>query len=142
MFKQYWPEQVKGTTKGLSLKGQKPLWISTTNLKTDSKQIQQILNKAMVGFSQDALWTCFKPSSRKRYELLCGNNWVYVNVFNMDGIEATNVIFFGLPKSARDGDPSFQISRKFTRARIFFAVVTEKDEERSRYPIATKYLNM
>ena len=115
----------------LALAGQKPLWILTGTLDEDQSQLKTALKEATKNFPADVIWTCWPSRDFDRCLPVCQEEWVYANINDMDGIEASTVVIFGMPPTdnvSMDGRNTH--SRLFTRARHCLVIVTEQNVPR------------
>ena len=115
----------------LALAGKKPLWILTNTLEEDQAQLETALKEATSDFAADVIWTCWPSKDFDRCKPVCQEEWVYANINDMDGIEASTLVIFGMPPtdnvSARGTNTH---SRLFTRARHCLVIVTEDNVPR------------
>ena len=101
------------------------MWIATENMIEDKEKFLPLLRNVTKTFS-NVIWTCSPSTDYSKCKTFCGNDWSFVNVYQIDGIEAPCVVVFGLPARDNNITSIHSFSRLFSRARNSLVLITEE----------------
>ena len=101
------------------------MWIATESMIEDKELFLPLLRLMTKTFSS-VIWTCSPSTDYSKCKSFCEDHWSFVNVNEIDGIEAHCVIIFGLPARDNNITSIHSFSRLFSRARNSLVLVTEE----------------